>query len=1592
MTRLLLAFLLATTSITLSAQNYNNEWINYSATYYKFKVGSTGLYRINQPVLAAAGLGSTPAAHFQLWRNGEEVPLYTSVSSGTLGSSDFIEFYGIMNDGVQDKYLYAADSLQMSSYWSLETDTAAYFLTVNSTTTNKRLQNFNNVVTGNSLPAEPYFIHNIDKYFKNRMNPGYGVDFGELVFAAQYEVAEGWTSNRFTGAFADNNPNMYVYASGPSATISTSAAGNTANGRNITLKINGTDFGGGYVAGFEIQRIYNDTIPVSTFAGDAANVQFNADGGNADNIVVAGYRLSYPRQFNFGGASQFYFELPSSAGNKFLDIANFNYGSANPVLFDLTNNLRLTGDLSGGNVRFVLPPSATMRKLVLLSEDPSAYKNITSLTQRNFIDYSLPANQGNYIIISHPLLYDDGSGNNNVENFRAYRASAAGGSYNAKVVDVNQLIDQFGLGIRNNPLAIRNFSSFAIDHFAVVPKYFFMIGHGLDYVEYRLQETNPLTDVLAMIPTMGHPASDNLLTASRTGGSQRIALGRLSAVSGIEVGRYLDKIKQFELAQATAPQTIAGRAWMKNISHITGAISDPYLYNLINPFMLGYEETITDTLFGGKVYSFNQNSGQYNAIGSNKSIDSIFTEGMSLLTYFGHSSPNTLEFNLDNPYNYNNPGKYPLILINGCATGNFFAYDPLRTTLGNGTLSEKYLFANQRGSVGFIANTHLGLPQQIDYFTGQLYRNITNDMYGQTVGDMMKSTMAYMVDNYSYDYVARCHSQEITFHGDPAIRLNPQSKPDYIITDSLVSFSPAEVSVADEKITVNAKILNIGRAVNDSLTVRFQQKLPDNSIITIASVRISGIHYETNLSVDFPINPLADIGQNQVIIAVDPENETLESSELNNTVTKTFTVLADEIRPVYPYNYSIINDPAVVLYGSTANPMAGSREYIMEMDTSRLFNSPVKISRSVTDSGGVIKFIPGISLQDSTVYYWRLAEGPLSPSTRWLGSSFTFISGGTTGFSQSHYYQFSDDEFSGVNLNPATRKFAFDDKTRKLLIRAGVYPYYSYDQNNINLNSDQLEFWGCVFNNIQFYVMDSLTHQPWSNVTVNGSGGYGSWPVCANLGNPVRKFFEFPFTNPTYRKRAMDFFDSIPSNMYVAVRNLIYTGNTTFIDQWKADTAVLGSGNSLWHKFHQMGMPAIDSFTSNRQFAFVFRKSGDTATEVRQFVAPDPTVLLQDTSLLVGKDITGSFTSAWMGPAKSWDRFKWDKLTNEDSTNTKYFELVGKDVSGNETLLRTVYNSKDTSIAFVNAAVYPYLKIRIINNDVLHAKPTQLKYWMLTGNMLPEGGLAPNRKYEFTDSLTDSDTLHLKVAFKNISPVGFDSLKVKLTITDQSGKKYEYDPAGAPGPKLAPLAAGDSIILAYNIPAATYGGTNQLVLDVNPGNDQPEQFHFNNVLYRSFLVVAPICPGANIRYPSGYKGAGYSYQWQVNTGSGFSDLTNDAVYSNVQGDTLKLTAPPENWYGNRYRCVVTKGPDVYNSGEFILKFGIRWTGTVSTAWENPLNWSCGALPNANTDVTIPAGIPFYPAVNTVNAVCRSLNISTGASVTVNTGARIIIND
>ena len=1424
------------------AQPYTNSWIDYNKTYYKFYVGKDGLYRIPQTVLNGLSIGSTPAQQFQLWRNGQEIPLYTSTATGPLGSSGYIEFWGVMNDGKPDTKLYRDPDYQLSDHYSLQTDTSSYFLTVNPTGNNLRFTDAVNNVAGNTLAPEPYFMNTKGNYYKNQINIGYGLPLGSYVYSSSYDIGEGWTTNDiFPGyALSANIDSMNVYPGGPNITFSYGAAGNALNGRNIRVKFFNNIIDDVPMPYFTYTKKTIPNLPSSYLQSNQFLVVSIEDisAVTTDRIVVSFVELTYASTFNFNGKTNFSFELPATGTGNFLVIDNFNYGSVAPVLLDMSSGARYLGDITStpGKVKFALPPSSVgKRKFLLISEDPALVNTINTLSVRNFTNFSLAANQGNYLIISNPILYNNGSGVNNVDLYRQYRSSAAGGSFNTKIYNSDEIIDQFAYGIKKHPAGIKDFIQFAKNTFPS-PQYVFLIGKGITYNDYRHNESSPYADRLNLIPTFGNPASDMLLSSPYGSIIPNIPIGRLSVVSGNEVGNYLQKIQEYEQAQASAPQTLAAQLWMKKVLHVVGG-KDSSESDLFKYYMNGYKDIIEDTLYGGNVETFAKSSNSAVQLISGQRLETVFNGGVSLLSYFGHSSANTLEFNLNDPSYYSNQGRYPFFAVSGCTAGNNYIFDPARLLSSSLSISENFVLANQRGSIGFMASSHLGVPPYLNNYDDQFYRQVCIDNYGNTIGNQMKAIVTNLNGgNSSIDYLTRTHLEEIALHGDPALKINPHPKPDYVIEDQEVKINPPFISVAANNFVVDVKAYNIGKAIEDSITFEVKRTYPNGTTDILIRKRIPAIKYSDSLNIVVPIISARDKGLNRLIVTIDADNEIDEISESNNSIIKDFFIYEDEAKPAYPAEYAIVNVGNQHLFASTANPVSTSKDYVMEIDTTILFNSSLKVSRTVTAPGGVIEFDPGFSYTDSTVYYWRVSLKPssnLPADYHWNNSSFIYLANSSEGFNQSHYYQHLDSDTQNIRLDSAARQWNFGQIQNTIYANGGVYPTAASTgaETLVSINGSDFTRAFCGINGLIFSVVDPVTLKPWLNTLGTPQGLYGSDPVCnsTRIGN-----FQFNNLTQARRKIVMDFLDSIPDNYVVVARYV--TGTTdvgnTYAAEWASDTAVYGTNNSLYHRLKSQGFVLIDSFNRARAFIFTYQKNNSAFGP--EFVFSQGFYdKIELSKTITTADSLGYITSPKFGPAIKWKQMHWRGSSLEtNSPDNPKVDIIGIDSLGNQSRLFTVDKTmQDFDISSVNAKQYPYMQLQMRNADSIKFTPYQLSYWRLNYDPAPEGALTPSLFFASKDTLEQGEILHFGIAFKNISLPSFDSIKVKLAVIDNNNVTHFLQL-----PKQKPLISGDTIILKYDIDTKQYSGPNILLVDFNPDNDQPEQYHFNNFLYQNFYV------------------------------------------------------------------------------------------------------------------------------------------------------------
>lgn len=168
----------------------------------------------------------------------------------------------------------------------------------------------------------------------------------------------------------------------------------------------------------------------------------------------------------------------------------------------------------------------------------------------------------------------------------------------------------------------------------------------------------------------------------------------------------------------------------------------------------------------------------------------------------------------------------------------------------------------------------------------------------------------------------------------------------------------------------------------------------------------------------------------------------------------------------------------------------------------------------------------------------------------------------------------------------------------------------------------------------------------------------------------------------------------------------------------------------------------------------------------------------------------------------------------------------------------------------------------------------------------------------------------------------------------------------------------------------------------------------------------------NSSYSSNTVSACNSYTWfgNVYTVSGIYVRN----YTNSSGcpsaDTLKLTVRYSTynstsftgcsrytWFGNVYTSSGTYIRNYSNAAGclstdtlYLTLNGVNnWTGSVSNAWENTANWSCGTIPDANTTVQVASGLTNYPVIRS-QAVCKKIITENGASVIVGEGFRLSV--
>ncbi|XZF12465.1 C25 family cysteine peptidase [Chitinophagaceae bacterium MMS25-I14] len=1427
---LLLAFMVYGTA-TLMAQSYGNEWIDYNKTYYKFKVGRTGICRIQKSALDAIGVPtSVSGANFMLYRDGQEVPVFVT-TNGTFSTGDYIEFVGKQADGKMDTELYGDSSIQADRAKSLISDTAAYFLTYDNATSGHLRYNFSNPAP-NGAGAEQYCLYTLETHGRGYFYGGYSYATGYLFNSSQFDRGEGFGGQQtgISAPIAINMTTSNLVSSGPNATVKFSVVTQSyTNQHYFKLYVNNQQADTGSCGPLDT-KVFNSSAPASWLSSSNTEVKvvpYNLGSATYDYYGVGMVSVEYPRNFDMTAMDFMRFRLQAKSTEQYLEIPNLVSGTA-PRLYDVTNMKWYKGDTTvAGKVTYYIDGSAQDREMVVYSSGSSNIANVTGSKKINFTNYTAAANQGNYIILTHPSLMD-ASGHNYIQDYKNYRSSAAGGGYSTVVADVTELYDQFAYGYDIHPLSIKHFLSYAYDKWTTKPSFAFFIGRGIKYYQYNNYLTGTGGPYLyPIVPTYGDPGSDIDFVMNSTKTKLNMSVGRLSAWNGQEVGIYLDKVKAFESAVKTpALPSYASESWKKQVLHIAGSADASLQNTWLLPTLYQGKTIIEDTALGASVFTVAKSTTNPVDNISSAAIDSMINAGLAIITFHGHASASGFDFNLNSPEQYNSLPRLPLFVALGCDVSQIYDLNTQKT------ISERYIDAQNGGSIGMIAADNMNFPDFHQYYLAGLYTCIGQRYYGQTIGEQYKGTFDSLMHFNNTGYFL-AHLESLLLQGDPGVRLYSPAKPDFYVTNTTISSIPANVTTSQDSFKLKIVGYNLGRAIDDTVTVKVEHTNPAGVTAIVGTYKIINLHNTDTALFNVPVNKLNDLGLNKYRVTIDAPNKFDELSEANNVTTVELFIYSDNLVPVYPQNFSIVHAQGVTLKASTINPFRPIGRYRMEIDTTELFNSPSLQQTAIVAPSGVVKWTPSLAMKDSTVYYWRTAyDSSINGVYQWAGSSFIYLANGSDGWNQSHYYQYQKDAYDSLSLNP-DRLFRFGLTEEKLTIWNKIsgtdLGHTRMFINDIPIQNLGLDLGGTLM----VMVFDSATGKPWQNTNWLQTGAHAP----NGNANPPRDVYayEFQLYNSTGRNNARKFIDSIPNGEYVLVYNFIYGPAFApyYANSWAADTSIYGSGISLYHTLKNLGFTTVDSFNYQRVFAYFCQKGRPGYPSFQTFTQAPADQITQDLFMPISST-HGRMFSTTVGPAEKWNSLKWRTSTKLDTAarfDTAYVKVIGIDTLNNETQLYQGY-SRDTSLSYINAKQYRNLRMEWYSiDDTLRTSP-QLDYWRILYDPVPEAALNPAIHFAFTDSLNQGQMGSLSVAIENLTATPMDSMLVKYKIIDANNVSHLL---GAK--RYRKMAGNDTLNADLTFDPNAYPGTNLLFVEANPDNDQPEQYHPNNLGYIPFKLI-----------------------------------------------------------------------------------------------------------------------------------------------------------
>ncbi|MDQ3071657.1 MAG: C25 family cysteine peptidase [Bacteroidota bacterium] len=1438
----LFTLLLLFAFINASGQRLSGtEWIVESQKYYKISIGEDGIYKVDRNILQSSGIpvSSIDPRQYQVFFRGVEITIHIEgEADGSFDAADHIEFWGQRNDGTMDSVLFNSPDDLGQPFVSLFTDTSSYFLTWGPGKSNKRFKNAG-FPTGITNPiAEPTYMAELTAYQSTLYYDGEPADPHNKIYTPDYNEGEGWLSRRIEpGSPLTFTFNTDGYAAGAGLpeiefviygkSITTKSINHRLvveanNGLSKVITLIDTSYGG-----YQTIR-FKKKIPDFDLSGTLM-ITISSKGipGSPSDVHAVSYvRVKYPRYFNDKPTVPHRFSY--SGGN---DTANYfafpNWVStAQPrlIMLDLTRGTRTEAHYIADVPHFYSSRSLVKSNYIIY--DPSVSRPVTAMEPIDFKPISDYLAGYNFIIVTHKKLAAS------ADEYAVYKETQTldtTGNFKPLVVYADDLYNRFFYGL-HHPAAIQNFLAYVYNNSIEKPAYVMLIGKG--WIADNLK--TPSYYATDLVPLVGYPTSDLMYVTgidnNFRGRDQTLTppmpIGRISAAEDQDVRNYLAKLKEYDAA--------GNDLWHKHAIHVSGGANIQEIA-MNKADIIEAIEVIEGPFTGCETSNYLSDQTQAVVKNLENAIQGSIEEGASLLTYLGHGSANTLGVSFGPLDSLNNKGKYPIINLFGCSVGS----------PGYGaSMADDWLFAKDKGAINWIAHTSGTFQTLVAYQMDLLYNNIAKDNYGEPIGEAWKHSIGDMHDTSGKlsNQIYRAIALQWLLQGDPSVKMFFQPLPDYTIDANKVHITPEDVTAYGDSFALGIPVINLGKAVNDSLKVWVRHRLPNQTIQTdYDTLTFTPVLHSDTLYYYIRASEINVAGANRFEIFLDAGDEIREMKEDNNTLEFEYLIPGTGANSLYPMDFGIeaTNTPELLI--QSRDLFDNNARAYFEIDTVPHFNSPFRMSSGLVQGTNIVVWQPQLPTKDSTAYYWRSRlDLPSDSGGSWVTRTFTYINGSEEGWSQSHYGQYRSIDLENAVYDTITNVFNFRPNYLQVGITANAFRNsgmgISYPGRGI------LNPFVCGTSTMVMVELDGFT------LDFFDLGYMKTWfynpckpkPVGCTTCDSTEHYRQFNMREPSERARFRDTVDRIKEGNFI----LLFSRNPI----------------QEFYEFEESTFLAFDKIGAtfargiNRDstaYVFVGRKGAIKGQTIEQDTQYDSTVpfyendVLEIKPILEGKDKNGYISSPLIGPSVQWKSLHME--FNSLETNSKdyyHIEVYGVDRNGNEVLIFDSVKTSGFDLSSLDAQEYPFMKLRAYMQDAGRRTAPQLGLWKVLFEGVPEGTIETTAASRFeNDTVNAGDIAHVGVRFKNISKHSMDSVLVRVKLYSNNTLISSKDSF------YAPLNAGESFEIDYEVNTRATDGETRVEILVNPEYQQPELTLDNNTLRaRLFINTDNVNPVMDVTF------------------------------------------------------------------------------------------------------------------------------------------------